>query len=255
MVHDLVDELCRRAASVTDPALRAQLFRARLAALPVEELRLVLETLIERAGLRSHDAQVALLSVAVALALDFPRMQQVYDAALAPPPSADDALCARCEAPEEAPEEEGPVRVPDYGMGRVPSLGERKSLARRPDRRTLDRALRDPHPGVIALLLHNPRLTEADVVRLCARRPGVPEVLLQVFQAARWAVSPRVRSALALNPATPAPIVATLAPLLHTVELRALAADPRAAPLVRRRCLEVLARLPPHPEAPTSTLH
>ena len=76
---------------IENPALRAQLFRARLAALPVEELRLVLETLIERAGLRSHDAQVALLSVAVALALDFPRMQQVYDAALAPPPSADSA--------------------------------------------------------------------------------------------------------------------------------------------------------------------
>jgi hypothetical protein len=117
MVHDLVDELCRRAASVTDPALRAQLFRARLAALPVEELRLVLETLIERAGLRSHDAQVALLSVAVALALDFPRMQQVYDAALAPPPSADDALCASLRGPRGGPRGGGPGARPRLWHG------------------------------------------------------------------------------------------------------------------------------------------
>lgn len=254
MMSPLVDELCRRALSVTDPALRARLFRARLADLSLEELRDTVETLVERAGLRDRDAQVALLSAAVALAQDFPRMQQMYAASLKPVASPG-APTARCETPEVADEEEAAPRVPDYGMGRVPSLGERKSLARRPDRRTLDRALRDPHPGVIALLLQNPRLTEADVVRLCAHRPGVPEVLLQVFQTARWAASPHVRNALAFNPATPSPVVATLAPLLHTAELRALAYDPRAAPLVRRRCLEILARLPPHPAASAGTLH
>ncbi len=256
MMSPLVDELCRRALSVTDPAMRARFFRARLADLSLEELRDTVETLAERAGLRDRDAQVALLSAAVALAQDFPRMQQLYAASLGPGAVASPgAPTARCATPEVAEEEEAAPRVPDYGMGRVPSLGERKSLARRPDRRTLDRALRDPHPGVIALLLQNPRLTEADVVRLCAHRPGVPEVLLQVFQAARWAASPHVRNALAFNPATPAPVVATLAPLLHTPELRALAYDSRAAPLVRRRCLEVLARLPPHTGAPAGTLH
>jgi len=255
MTPPLVDELCRRALAVTDPALRAAVFRARFAEVSLEELRAVVDTLVERAGLRDREAQVALLAAAVALAQDFPRMQQMYAPVRAPLASVDGAPMARCETPEVAPEDDQPPRVPDYGMGRVPSLGERKSLARRPDRRTLDRALRDPHPGVVALLLQNPRLTEADVVRLCAHRPGVPEVLLQVFQTARWAASSHVRNALAFNPATPPPVVATLAPLLHTAELRALAHDPRAAPLVRRRCLEVLARLPPHPSTPEGTLH
>ena len=69
--------------------------------------------------------------------------------------------------------------IPDYGRGRPLTLGERKSLARRPDRAMLDRLLHDPHPDVIRRLLRNPRLTEDDVVRLAARRPGRPEVLVE----------------------------------------------------------------------------
>ncbi len=135
------------------------------------------------------------------------------------------------------------------------TLGERKSLARRPDRRLIDRITRDPSPAVIELLLNNPRLTEDDVVRMCARRPNAPEVLTLVFANPRWSSRPRVRRSLALNPATPEPLVAAVVPLLNPEDLRAVAEDERIAPAVRRRCLEVLARLPPMPDDPTGQVH
>src|SRR6186713_886130 len=50
--------------------------------------------------------------------------------------------------------------VPDYGGGRPLSVGERKSIARRPTRLQLERLLHDPHPLVIAQLLSAPGLTE-----------------------------------------------------------------------------------------------
>ena len=122
-------------------------------------------------------ARVAFLSLQVALAGDPRRQRAVLDPSLVR------------EETEDAPEEEPQHRVPDYGRGRPLTLGERKSLARKPDRRMFDRVLRDPHPDVIALLLQNPRLTETDVVRLCSRRPGVAEVLSRVF-ASRWSLRP-----------------------------------------------------------------
>src|SRR5688572_8898608 len=79
---------------------------------------------------------------------------------------------ARMVRPSAAasPGAEPEARVPDYGKGRPLTLGERKSIARRPRRDLIERALGDPHPEVIRLLLQNPRLTEADVIRICARR-------------------------------------------------------------------------------------
>ena len=56
--------------------------------------------------------------------------------------------------------------------GRPLTLGERKSLAKKPDRDLLERLLADPHPDFIRGVLRNPRLTEDDVVRFVARVPS-----------------------------------------------------------------------------------
>lgn len=249
----LVELLCKRATSVLDPATRVQLFRSLVAEVDNETLLRALEALIERSGLRDTQAEVTLLAVYVALAYDYERL-----AALTRPSAEGPRLSGEegwVDLTQDAAAQEEAQRVPDYGRGRMLSLGERKSLARRPERRLLDRVLRDPHPAVIALLLANPKLTEADVVRLCARRPGVPEVLLRVFQSPKWSASPRVRRALAMNPFTPAPIMAATVPLLAPGDLREVAHDERVTPTVRRRCLELLARMPPHPDDPSGTLH
>lgn len=136
-------------------------------------------------------------------------------------------------------------RVPDYGKGRPLTLGERKSLARRPDRDMLERLLRDPHPDVIRQLLVNPRLTEDDVLRMAARRPSRPDVLTEIARSSRWAHRPRLRMALVLNPDTPLAIAGPILGLLLRHELRLVATSPTVAPAVRALALEHLQRRPP----------
>jgi hypothetical protein len=120
--------------------------------------------------------------------------------------------------------------------GRPLSLGERKSLARRRDRELLNRALRDPHPDVVRILLDNPALTEMDVVRVCAQRPVAPEVLMHVFRHPRWIVRYRVRAALAFNPFTPESITVQLLPHLTPSDLKAVMRSSELSERVRAAC-------------------
>lgn len=134
--------------------------------------------------------------------------------------------------------------LPNDGRTRPLTLGERKSLARRPDRDTMQRLLHDPHPDVIRRCLRNPRMTEDDVVRLAARRPGRGDVLAEIARS-RWVHCPRVRMALVLNPASPVEITARIVGLLLRSELAMVSRSPAAVAGVRALCLEHLDRRPP----------
>jgi hypothetical protein len=141
-------------------------------------------------------------------------------------------------------------RPPDLGLGREVTLGERKSLARRPDRDMIQRLLADPHPDVIQRCLRNPRVTEDDIVRLAARRPGHRAVLAEIARST-WTHRPRVRMALVFNPATPDEIAARISGLLLRPELELVARSPGVPAALRAVCLEHLERRPPvHDEAP-----
>jgi hypothetical protein len=130
------------------------------------------------------------------------------------------------------------VKPVDLGGGRPLSLGERKSIARKRDRNLLARVIRDPHPDVIRILLDNPALVEDDVVRLCARRPVAPQVLVQVFQHARWVLRPRVRLSLALNPHTPEEVTLQILPHLGPSEVREVTQSGQLSERVRSACFE-----------------
>ncbi|RMG17238.1 MAG: hypothetical protein D6729_09065 [Deltaproteobacteria bacterium] len=108
---------------------------------------------------------------------------------------------------------------------RAKTLGMRRQLARAADPVTMLRLTTDPDPGVIRNLLRHPRLTEADVVRMAARRPGRPEVLMEIFRSPKWGVRQRVRRALANNPYTPTEVALKLVEILPLTEVRGLAAD------------------------------
>lgn len=226
MLSPLAERLRRHALTLVDPAMRAALYRTIAAEVEDDALREAAEALSVAAGKGDVGARVAFQTLLVALSTASERQRAVFAPEVA--------------AATGAPEEER--HVPDYGRGRPLTLGERKSLARKPDRRMFDRVLRDPHPDVIALLLQNPKLTEPDVVRLCSRRPGVPEVLSRVAASARWSLRPAVRRSLAMNPATPTAVTTALLPLLAADDLRALIADERTPLTVARRCDELLAR-------------
>jgi hypothetical protein len=149
---------------------------------------------------------------------------------------------ARSLRQEGAEDGEDALRVPDFGMGRPVTLGERKSLARRNDRELITRVLRDPHPDVMRILLGNPRLTEADVLRLCARRPVASDVLREVFCNARWIVRYPIKVALTLNPYTPLDIGLQLIPLLHEQDLKRVLEAADLAPELQAACRQRPAR-------------
>lgn len=143
--------------------------------------------------------------------------------------------------------------VPDYGAGRELTVGERRSLARRPTRAQLDRLLFDPHPLVLHQLLQCPKLTEADVLRLTSRRPPRRVALAAVTQNVRWLARSRVRMALVLQPSCP---LGVSIPLLHTVvrrDLDAVVRDPALPALLRSTARELLSLAPPW-GAPSSAL-
>ena len=140
------------------------------------------------------------------------------------------------------PVDENEQRVPDYGRGRTLTLGERKSLARRPTRQMLDRLLADPHPQVIRNVLNNSITTEDDILRLAARRPLRPEIIQEIARHPRWNVRRRVRLALVLNPACPPELAVPMVGLLLKSELRTVLQLTELHPDVRNAAREHLRR-------------
>jgi hypothetical protein len=133
------------------------------------------------------------------------------------------------------------LRPPDLLVGgRALTLGERKQLARGGRRDLLDRLLRDPDPQVVRALLANPRLTEANVVFIAARRPTSPDAQRVIFASRRWIARYRVRRALVLNPHTPADLAIRLLGLLSGLDLEAVAHDAELGAAVREAAARLL---------------
>lgn len=133
-----------------------------------------------------------------------------------------------------------PSKVPEYRADRPLSIGERRALARRPERRWFEKLLADPEPLVIERLLANPRLTEDDVVRLVARRPASVEAQLAVSRTP-WLSRGRVRMSLVYNPGTPAAVAVPLVVLCTQPELSSIVRSHEASEIVRTIANEILA--------------
>jgi hypothetical protein len=88
-------------------------------------------------------------------------------------------------------------------------------------------------------------LTEDDVVRLAARRPGRPGVLVEIARTPSWVHRSRVRLAIMLNPDTPPDVAAPISGLLVRQELRLVVEATHVPPQVRALCMEHLERRPP----------
>jgi hypothetical protein len=130
-------------------------------------------------------------------------------------------------------DDEDSIPIPDYGGDRPLTLGERKTLASRPTREVIERAMLDPHPMVAIKLLSNPKLVEEDVIRMAARRPGPPAVLAQIALHPRWRRRRRVALALVYNSYLPTWYGLSLLPWLDAHEAAAVAADSRLADEIR----------------------
>ena len=240
--------------SLVDPVLRVDYLRGAMHAADLAALALGLDALCGRAEQAEEAAREVLLSIVDAL--NAPEsaelVQRLREEAVGTsllslerlvrhPLGGAGSLGAE-PTKAEAPRDE---RLPDYGRGRPLTLGERKSLARRPDRSLMDRLFSDPHPDVIRGLLRNPKVIEEDVIRLAARRPGRAEILTEIARSPRWVHRARVRLALLLNPSTPVALAAPITGLLVRQELKLVAESTHVADGVRALCLEHLERRPP----------
>jgi hypothetical protein len=138
-------------------------------------------------------------------------------------------------------------RVPDYGATRELSVGERRTLARRPTRLQLDRLLLDPHPLVLEQLFQSPVLTESDVLRIATRRPARPIALELLGQSTRWMSRRRVRMCLILNPGTPHGLALPLVSTCPRDDLHLIIGTTNLSKTVRAVAHELHSRLPPVP--------
>jgi hypothetical protein len=228
----------RRAVSaLVDVSLRAAYMRSELVNAPLEEVAQALDELgaeAERGRCSGRDLMTAALPALADRALgDWrQRLRQIAS-------ERDLTSLARLLGPADTAPERADQRWNDQAPAmpsdaRPLTLGERRALARRPSRTTLDVLMRDQHPMVVRALLDTPRLTEDNVVRMAARRPGRPDALLEIARHPRWILRPRVRLALVCNPSTPPSVALPLVALLRQPELEQLAHATDVAPALRR---------------------
>lgn len=226
--------LKKRIASIADTALRVAYLRSELLAQSAAEVVALLRDTVADAEGQDADARSLLLTASLALSEPACARLRADVVTLAREQNLTDVTRVFVAASEPADAED--EKLPDFGQGRPLTLGERKSLARTLNRDLIARVLRDPHPDVVRILLGNPRLTELDVVRLCARRPQAPNVLAEVFRSTRWITRYAVRLTLIKNPSTPLAIALQLAPHLTTQDARAVAHAEYLDEALRRAC-------------------
>jgi hypothetical protein len=229
--------LARRLAALPAAAMRQATLRATLETLD-DEMAARLCAEIVRRGPDGAPFDVALLALTALLdggGVGYERHAALYAAARA----IEDAQLTRLLLSSQPPPAGAP-KAAELPGGRELTLGERKSLARGRRREMLDRLLRDPDESVLRILLGNPRITEADVVRLAARRPTTAGAQRTILRCERFIARYAVKRALVFNPYTPTDLSARLLVLLTRPDLEAVAQDASLNDAVRETAKEAL---------------
>jgi hypothetical protein len=233
------DRLVDLLVGIVDPTLRLHRFGEHLRGRSVEETVWILDHL--RARVADGDGRAQQIGLGL---LDRGRLARVL------PP---DHLTAAAEALQRRGRQgadllaDAPRRGDAAEDGVFPRasepVGHRISLARRAIAGAVERLLFDPDPRVVRVLLGNPRVTEAEVVKLAAARRAGPQALEIVAQDDRWIARYPVKLALANNPTTPVRIALGLLPYLMRQDLQLLSgSDPREK--IRSQATTLLKRQP-----------
>lgn len=238
--------------SLPDAELRREWLESELATWPTAIAAHVLNDLLEESEAAEPDAREALLTVALLFVGrgDSPLAEQMRREASEQRLFSLARLLRKAPRNSVPPVAEQPAVPPDYGAGRELTLGERRSLARRPNRRVFDKLLADPHPLVIRQLLKNPKMIENDAIRLAARRPARASILKELARSAQWMKRSRVRMAILLNPGSPPEISLPLLGLCNRTELREVMESADAPLLLRATARELFDRRPPMQDDP-----
>jgi hypothetical protein len=243
--------------SLPDAGLRLGWLESELARLGPRASAVVLNAVAEESEASEPEAREALLSIAMHLAN--PAHAEAV-AALRQEASREELfslgrLVRRAPPPSIAAPPPEEARIPDYGKGRELTLGERKSLARHPNRRAFEKLCHDPHPLVIRQLLENPMMVEADAIRIATHRPARREAIQELARSPRWMARQRVRLSILLNPGSPPEVAMPLLALCNREELRDVLRSTETSVVLRGTAQELFARRPPMPEDAHRTVH
>jgi hypothetical protein len=127
-------------------------------------------------------------------------------------------------------------RLPDM------AVAERVDLARVVGRGALLSLRLDPDARVLAAVLENRFVIEADVIQAAAATRGSREDCLALIAGhPRWGVRPAVRSAVLRNPVLPVPVALSLLTRASVDDLRGMVESPRTTALLRACAERVLA--------------
>ena len=111
-------------------------------------------------------------------------------------------------------------------IARLPQLplGQKITLARRGPARVAGALLAEGHAQIAPIVLDNPYLTEAQILRALSREKLPPPVIPAIVQHRKWSISYNIRLALIRHPGAPLATILSYLPQLTVSDLRELAA-------------------------------
>src|SRR6266567_797565 len=148
-------------------------------------------------------------------------------------------LLERKDLPGEVLEEAGKRNAEEQLLMRLPQipLGQKITLARRGPGRVAGALLTEGHPQVLAVVLDNPYLTEAQVLKALSRQKLPPGVVPAIIHHRKWSISYNIRIAVLRQPNAPLNAILSYLPQLTVSDLRELAA-PGIVPETLRRYIQ-----------------
>jgi len=131
------------------------------------------------------------------------------------------------------------LNAEDQLLGRLPQLplGQKITLARRGPARVAGALLAEGHAQVVSIVLDNPYLTEAQVLKALSREKLPSAVIPAIVRHRKWSITYNVRLALVRHPASPLGTVLGFLPELTVSDLRELA-SPGIVPESLRKYLQ-----------------
>jgi len=121
-------------------------------------------------------------------------------------------------------------------LARLPQLplGQKITLARRGPARVAGALLAEGHAQVVPIVLDNPYMTEAQILRALAREKLPLSVIPAIIQHRKWSITYNIRLALVRNALTPLATVLSYLPELTVSDLKELAAPGIVAENMRK---------------------
>jgi len=120
-------------------------------------------------------------------------------------------------------------------------LGQKITLARRGPARVAGALLAEGHAQVVSIVLDNPYLTEAQILRVLSREKLPAPVIPAIVGHRKWSITYNVRLALVRQPSAPLAAILSYLPELTVSDLRELA-SPGIVPENLRKYLQAEVR-------------